>query len=193
MDIAAILLCGGAARRFGADKLLAGREPLAARAARNLLAATGRALAVIPLGRPQLRAVLEAAGCEVLETDRTESGMGASLAAGIEATDRAQAWIVALGDMPAIRPATIARVRQALEAGALIAAPWDGKDGRGHPVGFAGTLRAELLALHGDSGAREIIRRHADAVRLLETDDPGVFVDVDTPEQLQRLDEGEGR
>ena len=193
MEIAALLLCGGAARRFGADKLLAGADPIVARAARHLVAATGHALAIIPLGRPQLRAVLEAAGCEVLETDRTESGMGASLAAGVEATDRAAAWIVALGDMPAIRPDTIARVRQAMEAGALIAAPFDGKDGRGHPVGFAGALRGELLALTGDVGAREIIQRHSRQVKLIATDDPGIFVDVDTPEQLQRLDRGEVR
>ena len=191
MEIAALLLCGGAARRFGADKLLAGTEPIAARAARNLIAATGRALAVIPLGRPRLRAVLEAAGCEVLETDRTESGMGASIAAGVEATDRADGWIVALGDMPAIRAETIGRVRQALEAGAAIAAPWDGRERRGHPVGFAAALRAELLALNEDIGAREIIRRHADAVRLVATDDAGIFVDIDTPEQLNRLTQGE--
>ena len=83
MEIAALLLCGGAARRFGADKLLAGREPIAARAARNLIAATGRALAVIPLGRTQLRKVLEAAGCDVLETDRTDFGRRALFYDGI--------------------------------------------------------------------------------------------------------------
>jgi molybdenum cofactor cytidylyltransferase len=185
VDVAALLLCGGAARRFGSDKLLAGREPIVARAARALLAATGRALAVIPLGRPQLRAVLEAAGCDVLETDRTEGGMGASLAAGVAATDRADAWIVALGDMPAIRPATIGRVRQALEAGALIAAPFDGGGRRGHPVGFAAALRAELLALEGDVGAREVVERHAAEVQQVPTDDAGIFIDIDTPRNLK--------
>jgi molybdenum cofactor cytidylyltransferase len=193
LEIAALLLCGGAARRFGADKLLAGREPLAARAARNLICAMGRALAVIPLGRTRLRAVLEAAGCDVLETDRTESGMGASLAAAVAATDRASGWIVGLGDMPCIRAETIGRVRQALEAGALIAAPWDGRERRGHPVGFASPLRAELLALDQDIGAREVIQRHARHVKLVATDDPGIFVDIDTPEQLQQWDEGEKR
>ena len=191
MRIASLLLCGGAARRFGADKLLAGREPIAARAARNLIAATGSALAVVPLGRPRLREVLEVAGCEVLETDRTEGGMGASLAAAVEATDRAEAWIVALGDMPSIRPETIGRVRQALEAGALVAAPWDGRERRGHPVGFAGALRAELLALDGDSGARDVVRRHADRIQLIATEDAGIFVDIDTPAELQTLDQGE--
>ena len=188
MEIAALLLCGGAARRFGSDKLLAGTEPIVARAARNLIAATGHALAVIPLGRPHLRAVLEAAGCTVLESDRTEAGLGASLAAGVAATDRADAWIVALGDMPAIRPETIGRVRAALESGALIAAPSDGGERRGHPVGFAAALRAELLALDGDVGARDVVRRHAADVKLVATDDAGVFVDIDTPHDLENLE-----
>ena len=188
MEIAALLLCGGAARRFGADKLLAGAEPIAARAARNLVAAAGRALAVIPLGSPRLRSVLEGAGCEVLETDRTGGGIGASLAAGVEATDRAHGWLVALGDMPSIQPRTIGRVRQALEAGALIAAPWDGRERRGHPVGFAAALRAELLALTGDVGARAVIQRHAAEVRLVATDDAGIFIDIDTPHDLEKLE-----
>ena len=85
MGIAGILLCGGAGRRFGVDKLLAGDEPLAARAARHLVAGVGNALAVIPLRKQRLRQVLEAEGCTIVESERTSEGMGASLAAGIEA------------------------------------------------------------------------------------------------------------
>ncbi|HUQ29148.1 MAG TPA: NTP transferase domain-containing protein, partial [Usitatibacter sp.] len=116
--IAGLLLCGGASRRFGSDKLLAGDVPLVVPAARNLLAGAGHVLAVIPLERARLREALEAAGCEILETDRTACGMGASLAAGVESAARADGWIVALGDMPSVSPETIRAIRSALEAGA---------------------------------------------------------------------------
>jgi molybdenum cofactor cytidylyltransferase len=182
-----LLLCGGAARRFGADKLLAGEVPLAARAAGNLIAGAGRALAVIPPGRARLRGALEAAGCEILETDRTARGMGASLAAGVEAAASAAGWIVALGDMPLVRPQTIAAVKRALEGGAAIAAPFDAGGRRGHPVGFGAALRSQLLALDGDVGARDILRRHAAAIARIETDDAGIFIDVDTPGDLAGL------
>jgi molybdenum cofactor cytidylyltransferase len=123
-----------------------------------------------------------------VESDRTALGMGASLAAAVAATDRADGWIVALGDMPLIAPATIAAVRRALEDGALIAAPASARTGeRGHPVGFAAALRAELLALAADVGARAIVERHRGELRLLPTDDAGIFVDLDTPEQLAAL------
>ncbi len=187
--IRALLLCGGSSSRFGGDKLLAplDGEPVAARAARNLLAGAGSALAVVPLGSAALAAALEAVGCEVLETDRAARGMGASLAAGVAATDRAGGWIVALGDMPLVAPATIAAVRDALLGGAAAAAPFAPDGRRGHPVGFGAQLRPELLALDGDVGARGILERHRDRVRRIPCADPGMLVDLDTPEQLAAL------
>lgn len=186
--IAGILLCGGAGRRFGVDKLLAGEEPIAARAARALRSGAGSALAVIPLRRARLREVLKAEGCSILETDRTGNGMGASLAAGVEAAAAADGWIVALGDMPLVSPATIEAVRRALERGAPMAAPYDRTGRRGHPVGFSRALLAELLALDGDVGARDLLARHAGMVERIVTDDAGIFVDIDTRADLEGLD-----
>lgn len=193
-QVRGILLCGGAGTRFGGDKLLAaipGAEaegPIAARAARNLVAGAGAALAVVPPGAAALRAALESAGCAVVESDRTARGMGASLAAAVLAADRADGWIVALGDMPLILPATIRAVAQALAEGALIAAPVTAGGGpRGHPVGFAAALRAELLALDGDTGARAVVLRHRADVRHVAVDDPGIHVDLDTRAELAAL------
>lgn len=161
--------------------------PLAARAAANLLAGAGHVLAVIPLERADLRRTLEAVGCEILETGRTARGMGSSLAAGVEASARAAGWVVALGDMPVIRAETIAAVRRALEGGARIAAPFDAGGRRGHPVGFSAELLGELVALDGDAGARAILQRHADAIVRIESEDPGIFIDIDTPQDLADL------
>ncbi len=190
-DLRGLLLCGGASTRFGANKLLApmpdGAGCVAARAARNLIDGAGNALAVVPPGDRALRAALEALGCEVVESDRTARGMGASLAAAVAASDRADGWIVALGDMPLIAPRTIAAVRLALEAGAQIAAPVSADGVRGHPVGFLASLRPGLVALDGDAGARELIARHRSALRALRSDDPGILLDLDTPAQLAAL------
>jgi|SoiMethySBSTD1v2_1073268.scaffolds.fasta_scaffold13625_8 molybdenum cofactor cytidylyltransferase len=185
--IAGILLCGGSGRRFGVDKLLAGEEPIVARAARSLKAGAGSVLAVIPLNRARLRRVLEAEGCAILESDRTPEGMGASLAAAIAASATAQGWIVALGDMPLVEPRTIEAIRRALERGAPMAAPYDRSGRRGHPVGFSQALRDELLELGGDVGARDVLARHSAVVERIVTDDPGIFVDIDTKEDLEEL------
>jgi len=48
----------------------------------------------------------------------------------------------------------------------------------------ASRLRDELLKLDGDQGARAVLERHRDAVRLLECDDPGILFDVDRKSDL---------
>jgi molybdenum cofactor cytidylyltransferase len=189
-EIRGLLLCGGQASRFGGDKLLCGDPPIAAEAARHLKDALGNALAIIPLGKSKLRAVLEAAGCEVLETDRTTRGMSGSLAAGVEAAEEARGWIVALGDMPRVSEATIREIARALDEGATIAAPVDAQGRRGHPVGFSDALREELLSLEGDVGARSVLARHAHAIRALPTGDNGIFIDIDTKDDLDVLTNG---
>jgi molybdenum cofactor cytidylyltransferase len=81
--------------------------------------------------------------------------------------------------MPAVQSDTVRRVVAALRAGAATAAPlYSGR--RGHPVGFAATLQAELMASNGDTGARAVLLRHPP--QLFEVDDPGVLYDVDTLE-----------
>jgi molybdenum cofactor cytidylyltransferase len=198
-EIRGLLLCGGSSTRFGSDKLLVvidsdhpgvGRGPISAaivvHAARNLIAGAGRALAIIPPKAGPLRKMLEDAGCEILESSRTARGLGASLAAGVAASANADGWIVALGDMPFIRPDTIAAVRAKLEGGAAIVAPVLVATGeRGHPVGFARALKDELAALDGDEGARAVIARHRDGLVTIPVDDPGIVVDIDTPGDLQ--------
>lgn len=186
--IRGLLLCGGKSSRFGADKLCVPIDgsPMVERSARNLSAGVGNVLAVVPPGATALRAILEAAGCEILESPHTARGLGASLAAGVAASADAEGWIVALGDMPFVQAGTIIAVRQRLAQGALIAAPVLRAAGpRGHPVGFARALCPELVALDGDQGARALIAAHRAEVVLVEVDDPGIVKDIDTPADLE--------
>lgn len=195
-----------------------GAPPLVIAAARNLLAA-GPVLAVVrdvPAGAPgpgetpaaeprqRLRQLLAAAGCRVISyagpaTDAPrdagapeggqDEGTGASIACAVRASAGAAGWIIALGDMPRIRPQTIAAVRRALQDGALTAAPYY-RGQRGHPVGFGAACGAALAALAGDAGARSILQRHPPL--RVDVDDPGILFDVDRPEDLQDPPAGAG-
>ncbi len=185
--VRALLLCGGKSSRFGSDKLAArlDGQPLVAHSVRHLVAGAGNALAIIPTGSKALRRILDDAGCDVIESPDCFRGMGATLAAGVAATSDATGWIVALGDMPFVKPITIAAITDKIEKGALIAAPiYQGI--RGHPVGFSARLKDELLALDGDEGARSVIAEHRDAIEVLIVDDAGVGADVDTPDDLRK-------
>lgn len=186
--IGGLLLAGGAAQRFGGPKLLSllpSGQSVAQSAALSLVQGLGHVLAVVRPGDDLLAAQLRGAGCEILSTARCLEGLGASLAAGVEASPTVDAWLVALADMPWILPATIGEVAQALRAGARLAAPVLATGGqRGHPVGFAGALGPELMALSGDEGARAVVERHrSDLIEVLVSD-RGIHRDVDVPGDL---------
>jgi len=186
--MAAILLAAGSARRFGSHKLLArlpdGRYVVEA-AAKNLLAGAGRVIAVT--GRDdRLMRVLDDCGCQVVVNADAEEGMGTSIAAGVRASAAAEGWLIALGDMPCVRPDTIVRVLDALNDDTGIVIPTFDRL-RGHPVAFAGYLGSELMALQGDIGARGVVAAHADRLRLLPVDDAGVLADIDIPDDLHKL------
>jgi molybdenum cofactor cytidylyltransferase len=184
--IVGILLAAGSSRRFGGDKLLhplADGTPLLAASARLLAGALDEVIAVVRPEQEAAAALLRAVGVEVLPCARAEQGMGASIACGVAACADAQGWLIALGDMPFVRPATVGAVAAALGAGAPIAAP-SFRGRRGHPVGFARRFGAELMHLAGDTGARQLLARHASELRLLSCDDAGVVRDVDVPADL---------
>ena len=56
---------------------------------------------------------------------------------------------------------------------------------RGHPMIFGAELFNELLAAPLDQGAITVVRKHAHDILHLEVDEPGVLVDIDTPEAYE--------
>lgn len=186
MKLVGLLLAAGSATRFGSDKLqhpLPHGVSIAVQAARHLKAEVPRVVAAVrPDGLATARA-LAAEGCEVVVCERAAEGMGASLACAARAAGAVDGYLVALADMPFVRRSTIAAVREALERGALLAAPyWRAR--RGHPVAFAGRLRGELEALAGDEGARRVLDAHAAALVKVPVGDPGAVRDIDQPSDL---------
>jgi len=193
MRVVGILLAAGRGSRFGGDKLMAplraaahgvpAGTPLGVAAARNLVAALPDSVAVVRPGDEALSRLLVATGVRLVECASADDGMGTSLACGVVAAADADAWVVALADMPWIDPTTIVKVADALRAGANITAPAL-RGQRGHPVGFARRHHAALAALTGDVGGRGILQRNAAGLTIVDVDDPGILGDVDRPADL---------
>jgi molybdenum cofactor cytidylyltransferase len=123
----------------------------------------------------------------VLTPDQARRGMGATIASGVSERAQAVGWLVLPGDMPLVRPASILAVARSLEQHPVAFAQHKGR--RGHPVGFAAELYSELAELTDDDGARRVVARYP--AHAVELDDVGVLLDVDTPEDLQRLQQAE--
>jgi len=188
----ALLLAAGRGSRFGAheEKLLQpfvhhdGRPGIVATATAAALLEVMPVLAVVH-GEGPLADALRALGCTVCMTGKDgPREMSASLRCGLQQSADASAWLVALADMPRVQPDTVRRLRDALAAGASMVVPvMQGR--RGNPAGFAQSHLPALLSLQGDRGARALLE--SPAVVEIAVEDTGIFADVDTPEDLQRL------
>jgi molybdenum cofactor cytidylyltransferase len=194
LSITGVLLAAGSGSRFGGGKLLhplSGGIPIGVASLRNLKNALAQSVAVVRAGDRHLREQLEQEGVVVHECADAHLGMGHSLACAIRAASDSDGWVIALGDMPYLRPATISLVARHLDRPASIAQP-SYRGERGHPVGFGRRYRDELLALAGDEGARTLIKRYAAEVHVLDCDDPGILRDVDRKEDLAAPPAGHG-
>ncbi len=185
--IQAILLAAGSSDRFGKNKLmhpLTDGTPMALMAVRTLLAVVGEVTVVVRPEDGALNKALSAEDLILTLCGHSHRGMGASLACGVRATEHADAWIIALADMPFIRPSTINAVYEALREGAPLVAPvYAGK--RGHPVGIGSIFREQLLELQDDFGARKLLSRNKESLRPIEVDDPGILQDIDIPADIR--------
>jgi molybdenum cofactor cytidylyltransferase len=113
-------------------------------------------------------------------------GMGESISLGVAASADASGWLILPADLPLIQPATLRRIAGSLSDKNIVV-PHYGRQ-QGHPVGFSRAWLPRLLALTGDTGAREIVRhaRMQANVTDLSLDDSGIVQDIDTLADLER-------
>jgi molybdenum cofactor cytidylyltransferase len=117
-----------------------------------------------------------------------EQGMASSLQQGLSAVDqRSHAALIILGDQPFVRPGTLEEIMDhSRRSGRKIAIPvYQGQ--RGNPVLLDRSLFAEAMALKGDVGCRAIFARHLEEIVNVEVEDRGVLMDIDDPDDYQRL------
>jgi molybdenum cofactor cytidylyltransferase len=191
---AGLLLAAGRGTRFDQtgkeNKLLATYRnglPIITYSALNLAKAVENRVAVIRPNAESLRKHLELAGYLVVECPDAASGMGHSLAWGVAEAMKAfdmQLLIVALADMPIVKASTMKLLLEAAETTEDIVAPvYQGK--RGNPVVFREKHFEKLSRLAGDRGASQFMKN--EKVTLIEVDDPGIHRDVDSIEDLEKL------
>ncbi len=188
LSLTGVLLAGGAARRFGANKLLATLptgQTIGLFAATKLAAVVDRVLVVVRAEDHITAAAFENAGYAVMRCGEAKLGMGHSLGCGVAASRASAAWMVALADMPLIAPVTLAALVTCWRDEDRIVVPRCAGQA-GHPVIFPARYRDELLVLQGDRGARPLLDAHRDDIFTFVTHDTGVLRDIDTPEDLVR-------
>src|SRR5215469_16322655 len=191
-NVAGVLLAAGSGSRLGQPKALVmlGGQSLAARGI-ALLRAGGADPVIVVSGAAGLAELADRAD-DVLYVHNPDwqTGMGSSLATGLAAVPSGcHAAVVALADQPLVGPESVRRLIAAHQAGASVAvACYDGQ--LRNPVLISREHWPEVVALAaGDVGARPFLRAHPDLVSRIECADTGRPDDIDSPEDLARVEE----
>jgi len=88
-------------------------------------------------------------------------------------------------DMPCVPAAAIAQLAAAHGTGWNVAPQYEGR--RGHPVLLDRAYWRAMLDLPADAKPRALIEAAPERLRLVDVDDEGVLLDVDTRERYERV------
>lgn len=183
--LGAVILAAGASSRMGQPKqllLLGGRTLLQRTADACLEAALWPVVVVLGSQAADIRPTLARLPLLVVENPAWPEGMGSSVGPGLELLERfsrrLDGVVLAVCDQPGFSADALARLREAwvAEPGGVAAARYAGR--LGTPAIFHRRHFAQLRALQGDQGARDLLRQP----QVAACDLPGLARDLDTPE-----------
>ena len=186
-SIGCLVMAAGNGARFGSNKLEASF------AGKSLFSL---ALAAIPAGvfsrvtvvsqYPALLHEAQEAGFASILNDRPEDGISRTIRLGTEAMADCAAILYMVSDQPLLRADTVQRLADCWlqNPACIVSAAHNGH--RGNPCLFPARFFPELCALEGDRGGSSVIRRHEDALLLVEADEHELF-DCDTKQALEIL------
>lgn len=185
-----VVMASGAAQRFGRQKLL---EPLDGVPVleRTVSAALASCFDVVVASRwPEVRELARKFGAEVAQP--AGPSQSDTVKAGVAALGPRAGYLFMQGDQPLVATATLNAMAHALALDPMhvVRLSWQGK--AASPVLFPGRFRAALEALEGDVGGGAILRSRPDeaaSAQLVEATSELELADVDTPEELARVQE----
>jgi CTP:molybdopterin cytidylyltransferase MocA len=146
-----------------------------------------RIVVVLGARADEIRAGVDFGCAEVVVCEDWASGQAASLRCGVAAVaDAADAVVLTLGDMPRVTPQVIARFADlAAEHGAHTRARGVFRGAPGHPVALGSAYFDDVMALEGDVGARDVLKRIG--AFEIEVGHLCSGIDIDTPDALEDL------
>jgi molybdenum cofactor cytidylyltransferase len=198
----ALVPAAGKSRRMGRPKLLL---PLAGRSVlQHVLdafhgAGVETVLVVVGPGLPEVAAQAEAAGARVLRLAEDTADMRQTVERGLdwlEAVCRpvpGDAWLLAPADHPTLRAGAVRPLLEARTAHpdrSIFLPAFEGR--RGHPALIGWEHVAGIRQLPAGQGLNTYLRGQEARTFLVPADSADVLLDLDTPEDYERLLRGGG-
>lgn len=193
-SLAGVILAAGESTRMGRDKaLLPWRgESFLAAAIESLSLSTELVIVVAGKNALNIEPIADAAGVFTIVNPAPERGQFSSLQVGLqEVLNRGRdAAMVTLVDRPPARRETVAQLRAAFES-AILEGKWavvpEYGGAHGHPIVVSREMITAFLRAEPTATAREVEHANQARIEYVPVLDPLVIVNVDTPEDYERL------
>ena len=150
---------------------------------------------IVVLGRhaEEIGPAIEKLPVRVVVNADYQKGQLSSLQAAIRSLrgDDCDGILVHLVDHPFVNPDLVEEmVQRFYDSKSLIVVPIC-KGRRGHPVILSRRLFSELLAAPLEAGAKQVVHAHRAETLEIETSEPGVVIDIDTPADYKEYVKGD--
>ncbi len=180
--IKAVILASGKSKRFGGTKLLEEfhGKPLI-EICLNAFSKAGIEGTVVT-AHPEISEISHNMGFKTVPGGKF---LSESIKSGLKAIDYTTGVIIHLADIPFVKPETIKNLVETFsENSDRILIPYY-RNRPGHPRIFPRSVINEFFEITGDTGGREIVKRHAQRIIRMECGDLGTVYDIDTREHLK--------
>ena len=188
--IAAIVLAAGEGSRMGSQKMLlpfAGTT-LVGKAAQELIKSrVDRVCVVTGFDAEEVAGAVERLDVTIARNPDPGRGMLSSVRTGIASCPPdTQAFLIALGDQPAISAALVDAIISVYEEAPrpIIVPVYQGR--RGHPLLFHQRFRREVMSDFDETGLRGLLWRYPEWVTEWPALDGAILQDIDEPEDYRR-------
>jgi molybdenum cofactor cytidylyltransferase len=194
--IVAVVLAAGESSRMGRPKALLPIEGI--RFIEKIVSSfqstkVGKILVVLGHNAEEMRQKIADLPVLIVVNNEYKKGQLSSLVAAIRDIQSRQSSaeldgiLVHLVDHPYVNPILVdVMIDRFYESNKLIVVPrYHGR--RGHPVIFSRSLFSELLNAALDQGAKAVVHAHQKDTLEIDTEDEGVTIDIDTPEEYRQF------
>ena len=178
VKLAFIMLAAGNSRRFGSNKLMYEVEgkTMYLRTLRQLQKAGAKMQnsRIVVVTQEKYAEIIDAAkeiGAEALINQQPERGISSSMQIGLEHVKDVDACLFTVADQPWLTAETIIALYDAFQSEnkGMACTVWGEKTG--NPCIFSKKYYKELMAISGDRGGKQIIKKHPEDVTYLNISD----------------------
>lgn len=188
ITINAIILASGFSRRFGENKLLVEFQgkTLVEHIMDKVLACNFNSISIVAKDREVLD-LADKRGINTLLNQNSHLGQSESIKIGLKRSLSADGLMFFVADQPLLDIETIKLLINEFKNNKenIIVPTFNGK--KGNPVIFPVKFKDDLLKTEGDTGGRNVIKKHISSVNFVELKDENALKDIDIREDYKKI------